>query len=78
MSPILFELCDKPAPCPSSANCRTYDEVAQGECRYGYEREAGANCCDFVAWVTPPLSTFNASTVASAFGIEADRLEEAA
>lgn len=73
---ISFTLLENPTPCPSAANCNRFTEVPDGDCDLGYEREAGANACDFVQWIEKPASTFDAVAVAKAFGIDAGMLEE--
>lgn len=73
---INFTLLEKPAPCPSAANCWNFEPDPAGDCTLGHEREAGANACDFVSWMVKPASTFDVDAIAKAFGVDARTLEE--
>lgn len=74
---IEFTLLEKPTPCPSSSNCSRFTADPAGDCDIGYEREAGANACDFVRWIEKPASTFDEHAVAKAFGVPSKNLEAA-
>ncbi len=73
---INFTLLEKPTPCPSAANCWHFEPDPAGDCTLGNEREAGSSACDSIAWMVPPVSTFDAEAIAKAFGVDARTLEE--
>lgn len=74
--PNIFEILPDPSPCPVRTNCYCYSESATGNCTLDYERERGANACDFVQWINPPISTFNTvDIVATSFKINPNNLE---
>lgn len=62
--------------CPSSGNCHRFKEAPSGDCTLGHEREAGSSACDSIAWVVPPVSTFDADAIAKASGVDARTLDE--
>lgn len=72
---IKFSLLEKPTPCPSAANCYCFASDPAGDCTLGHEREAGSSACDSIAWMVPPVSTFDPDAVAKAFGVDARTLE---
>lgn len=72
---INFTILEKPTLCPSSANCHRFKAGPSGDCTLGHEREAGSSACDSIAWIVPPVSTFDADAIARAFGVDARTLE---
>lgn len=73
---INFTLLEKPAPCPSAANCWHFEPDPAGDCTLGHECEAGSSACDSIAWMVPPVSTFDPDAIAKAFGLDPEILEE--
>ena len=57
-----FATCSRMAnTCPSKRNCHRHEKARSEEFQdaaLNVRREAGANCCDMVIWIKPPVTTF--------------------